>query len=391
MATAAGAKSVMISPVRKLLGFGQSPWLDFIQRRLLKSGELERMIDEWGVRGVTSNPVIFDKAIAHTHDYDSEITRLAEAAKSAAEIYEALAVEDVREAAELLLPVYRETDGADGFVSLEVSPHLARDPERTISEAKRLWTALDRPNVMIKVPGTREGLTAIRSLLADGINVNVTLLFSIDRYREVLETYFEGIEAALAAGRAVERIASVASFFLSRIDTLIDRELDRLAASDDARGRRAASLRGEAAIASARVAYGVFEESLVSERFLRLHAHGARAQRLLWASTGTKDPTYSDIKYVEPLIGPHTINTMPLATLEAYHKHGQPRTRLAEGRQQAGSLLRALADLEIDLDMVTARLLDEGLDKFVQPYDALLNALETTRQARSVAAKTVHA
>jgi transaldolase len=371
----------MISPLKELLALGQSPWLDFIQRQLLTSGELNRMIDEWEVRGVTSNPVIFEKAIARSHDYDDEITQLATAGKSAEQIYEALAVEDVRVAAELLLPVYRVTGGADGFVSLEVSPHLARDSELTISEARRLWTALDRPNVMIKVPGTPEGLRAIRSLLADGINVNVTLLFSIDRYREVLDAYFDGLEAALAAGRALDGISSVASFFLSRIDTLIDPELDRLAGTDDARGRQAASLRGEVAIASARVAYGVLEESFESERFSRLRAHGARVQRLLWASTGTKDPAYSDIKYVEPLIGPHTVNTMPLETLEAYHEHGQPKPRLAEGQEQAQSVLRSLADLEIDLGHVTAQLLEQGIEKFARPYDTLLDTLDTARRA----------
>jgi transaldolase len=368
-----------VSPVKRLLELGQSPWLDFIRRSLVETGELARMIDEWGVRGVTSNPVIFEKAIAHTDDYRAEVARLARAGQSAQEIYEALAIEDVRAAAKLLEPVYQATGGADGFVSLEVSPHLARDAAATIAEAKRLWSALGRANVMIKVPGTNEGLTAIRSLLADGINVNVTLLFSIERYRDVLEAYTQGLEAALAAGRRIDRIASVASFFLSRIDTLIDANLDALAAADAARKREAMRLRGAVAIASARLAYAVFEEGIASERFRRLRAAGAHAQRLLWASTGTKDPTYSPIKYVEPLIGADTVNTMPLETLEAYDEHGQASARLSGHANEARDVLAALAGLGIDLDAATDRLLEEGIEKFVRPYDALLAAIESAR------------
>jgi len=368
-----------ISPVKRLLEFGQSPWLDFIRRSLLKTGELKWMIDEWGVRGVTSNPVIFEKAIAHTDDYHAEITRLAQAGKSAEQIYEALAIEDVRAVADLFLPIYRAGGGADGFVSLEVSPQLAHDAPATIAAAKRLWAALDRKNVMIKVPATAEGLTATRSLLADGVNVNVTLLFSIDRYRDVLQSYQEGLEAALAAGRRIDRIASVASFFLSRIDTLIDAELDTLAAASATRDREIQELRGSVAIASARLAYAAFEKAVDSERFRRLRSRGAKVQRLLWASTGTKDPTYSPVKYIEPLIGPHTVNTMPLETLEAYDERGQPNTRLTAHRSEARNVLAALARLGIDLDAVTARLLDEGIDKFVRPYESLLGVLESER------------
>jgi len=370
-----------VSPVKRLLELGQSPWLDFIRRSLVETGELVRMIDEWGVRGVTSNPVIFEKAIAHTDDYRAEVARLARAGQSAQQIYEALAIEDVRAAAKLLEPVYEASGGADGFVSLEVSPHLARDAAATIAEAKRLWSALDRANVMIKVPGTHEGLTAIRSLLADGINVNVTLLFSIERYRDVLEAYGRGLEAALAAGRRIDRIASVASFFLSRIDTLIDAKLDALAAANAARKQEAVRLRGAVAVASARLAYAVFEEGIASERFRRLRANGAHVQRLLWASTGTKDPVYSPVKYVEPLIGADTVNTMPLETLEAYHEHGQPSARLSGHADEARDVLAALAGLGVDLDAATARLLDEGIEKFVRPYDALLGAIDSARSA----------
>jgi transaldolase len=368
-----------MSPVRRLADFGQSPWLDFIQRGLVRSGELERMIREWGLAGMTSNPVIFEQAIAKTDDYAADIERLARAGKAAEEIYEALAIDDVRSAADRFRPVYDTALGADGFVSLEVSPHLARDALRTVAAAKRLWAALDRPNVMIKVPGTTEGLTALRQLLAEGVNVNVTLLFSVARYRAVADAYLAGIEAALASDRDVDRVASVASFFLSRIDTVVDRKLDRLVAANGSVGEEAQALRGEAAIASARLAYAAFEEIVATERFRRLAVRGARPQRLLWASTGTKDESYGDIKYVEPLIGPLTVNTMPLATLRAYADHGCPASRLPGTRLQAEQCEAALARLGIRLESIAAVLLEDGLDKFVRPYDALLETLEKTR------------
>lgn len=374
------------SPLKRLHQLGQSPWLDFIQRGLLGGGELARMIEQWGVSGMTSNPVIFNKAIAETNDYDADIARLTSAGNSAVQIYESLAFDDVRHAADLFRPVYDQNSGADGFVSLEVSPHLALDTAGTLSEAKRLWSALDRPNVMIKVPGTPEGLVAVRHLLAEGINVNVTLLFAVPRYREVLEAYLAGLEDALAANRPIERIASVASFFLSRIDSLIDRQLDDLAKRDAARRNEAAELRGEVAIASACSAYAVLREALESKRFQRLAAQGARAQRLLWASTGTKDPAYSDIKYVEPLVGPHTVNTMPLETLRAYNDHGDPANRLGATSKDAEQVLHRLSGLGIDLERATAQLLSEGIDKFVEPYDALLRKLEAARAAASARA-----
>jgi transaldolase len=377
-----------ISPVKALLDFGQSPWLDFIQRGILTGGELERMIAEWGLRGLTSNPVIFEKAIAGTDEYDSDIEALAREGSSAEEIYEILAVQDVQQAADLLLPVYEESDRSDGFASLEVSPHKANDAGATVAEAKRLWTALGRRNVMIKVPATAEGLTALRTLLADGINVNVTLLFSVDRYREVLQSHLEGIEAAIAAGKDPCRIASVASFFLSRVDTLVDAQLDRLGAADEARSRQAVSLRGEAAIASARRAYAVFEEFIASPRFRKISSEGARPQRLLWASTGTKDPAYSDVKYVEALIGPLTVNTMPLETIKAYHDHGRPELRLKGRADDAAAKLQQLAGLGIDLHEVTDELLRQGIDKFVKPHDSLIAALETARK-RALAAPSV--
>ena len=372
-----GSNGVRESPLRKLQTFGQSPWLDFIQRSLLESGRLARMIvNGWGLKGVTSNPSIFEKSIVESQEYDREIERLAKQGYTAVPIYEALAIADVRLAADLLRPVYDATNRVDGYVSFEVSPHFARDARRTVAEARRLWSAVDRPNAMIKVPGTREGLVAIRQLLADGININVTLLFSVSRYREVAGTYLAALEDALDARRPIDGIASVASFFLSRIDTAVDRELDRLAEHGQA---AAPALRGEAAVASARLAYRAFEDLIGSKRFRELAEQGARPQRLLWASTGTKNPAYSDVKYVEPLIGPQTVNTMPLATLEAYHDHGNPAARLAGHGPEAERVLRELVEAGVDVETTTDRLLEDGIDRFVRPYDALLQALEQRR------------
>ena len=364
------------SPVKRLLDHGQSAWLDFIERKLLASGELARMIDEWGVRGMTSNPSIFEKAIAQTDQYARDIAKLAAEGVAAERIYETVALADVRAAADVFRPVYAASQGADGFVSLEVSPHLAADADGTVAEARRLWAALDRPNAMIKVPGTPAGLVAIRRLIGAGINVNVTLLFSVARYREVADAYAAGLEDAVAAGLPLERIASVASFFLSRIDTAVDRELDRLVHSGGARANEAARLRGTAAIASARLAYAAYEESIGTRRWRTLATRGARVQRLLWASTSAKDPAYSDVKYVEPLIGPDTVNTLPLETLRAYHDHGDPALRLPGHRAEAERDVAALAALSIDLDTVAGRLLEEGIVKFMEPYDALLAAVQ---------------
>jgi transaldolase len=367
------------SPLTRLPGFGQSPWLDFIQRDLIESGELKRMIERWGLRGITSNPAIFEQAIGKTHGYDGDIARLASLGKSAVGIYEALALADVRAAADLFLPVYDGSGGTDGFVSFEVDPHLSGDAQGTIDEARRLWTTLARTNVMIKVPGTLSGLTAIRTLLAEGINLNVTLLFCVARYREVLDACLDGLEGAKVLGRPIGRIASVASFFLSRIDTAVDEELEPIAESGGIRGAAAKELLGEAAVASARCAYRDFESHLSSARWRALAAHGAQPQRLLWASTGTKNPRYSDLKYVEPLIGPHTVNTLPLATLEAYHERGRPAERLVGTGESGRQTLDALARLGINLDRLTAELLEQGIQKFIEPYDRLLESIEVRR------------
>ena len=297
------------------------------------------------------------------------------------EIYRALAVEDIRMAADQLRPLYDRLEGRDGFVSLEVSPRLAHDPKGTVSEARMLWEAVNRPNIFIKVPATREGLPAIRKLIAEGINVNITLLFGLQRYREVAEAYLAGLEDRVGLRLPLDRIASVASFFLSRIDVMVDPVLEEKIAAGGPVGKLASALRGEAAISSAKTAYHIFQELFASARFENLFRWGARIQRLLWASTGTKNPAYSDVKYVEPLIGPDTINTMPLETLRAYRDHGRPAARLAHGLAEAENVLRDLPGLGIDLDRVTQALEDEGIEKFVRPYDNLLIGLARKREA----------
>jgi transaldolase len=369
------------NPLLKLQSFGQSIWLDFLSRALLASGRLKRLIEEDGLRGVTSNPAIFEKAIAGSSEYDDDIRTLARQGKSAAEIYEALTVADVQAAADLFRPVYDRLDGRDGFVSLEVSPHLAYDTEGTIAEARHLWSRLGRPNVFIKVPATKPGLPAIRQLISEGVNVNVTLLFGLPRYREVAEAYIAGLEDRAARGLPLDRVASVASFFLSRIDVLLDPVLERIAQEGGTKGEIARGLIGEVAIASAKVAYQIYKEIYRGERFQRLARQGARTQRLLWASTSTKNPAYSDVKYVEPLIGPDTINTMPLETLNAYRDHGNPAPRLEEGVEHAYRVLEQLAQVGIDIDQATQQLEEEGVHKFVVPFDSLMALLESKRTA----------
>lgn len=360
--------------LRHLESLGQSLWLDYIERAMLVNGELERLIHDDGVSGVTSNPAIFEKAIAQHAEYDEAISQLARRGLAAREIYETLAIEDVRRAADLLRDVYetscgREYCGRDGYVSLEVSPHLAYDTVATVTEAKRLWERVARPNLMIKVPATRAGMPAIRQLIAAGINVNVTLLFGIARYREVAGSYLAGLEDRLASGGALDHVSSVASFFLSRIDTLVDGFLDR-----DNRAQ-ARELRGKAAIASARLAYREYHELVSSARWQALLAHGACPQRLLWASTSTKDPAYDDVKYVEALIGPDTVNTLPPETLAAYRDHGDPGLRLNTQMKAARILPGQLAALGLELDRVSDELERQGVQKFIEPYDRLLVAL----------------
>jgi transaldolase len=372
-----------MNPLKRLAQLGQSVYLDEIGRGMLRSGDLRRLIDEDGLHGVTSNPAIFEKAIARSRDYDDAIADLASEGLGVAEIYETLAIEDVQDAADLFLERYRASDGRHGYVSLEVAPDLAHDAAGTIAEAHRLWARLARPNVFVKVPGTAAGLEAVERLTRDGVNVNVTLLFGLQRYADVAEAYLQGLEWRAEQGQPLHTIASVASFFLSRIDVAVDPELDRLAAAGGASGREAAALRGRTAIASAKGAWQRYQEAFGGERFARLAALGARPQWLLWASTGTKDPAYPATHYVEPLIGADTVTTLPRETLDAYRAHGEPAPRLDDGLDAAAAQLEALADLGIDLDAVTARLEDEGVAKFVQPFDALLDALRTAVTERA--------
>jgi transaldolase len=369
------------NPLLRLEALGQSIWLDFLSRDLLVSGELIRLIQEDGVSGVTSNPTIFEKSIAQSSDYDAAVKSLARKGMSVPQIYQELVVDDIRMTADLLRPVYDRTQGGDGFVSLEVSPLLAHDSAGTILEARRLWEQVDRPNLFIKVPGTWEGIPAIRQLIAEGINVNVTLLFGIPRYRAVAEAYLDGLAERAARGLPLERVASVASFFLSRIDVLVDPLLEQLARGEGARARDAASLVGETAIACAKVARELYREILSGDRYLALSARGARPQRLLWASTGTKNPAYSDVKYVEALIGPDTIDTAPLETIAAYRDHGRPEPRLDQGLAEAKLFLERLAGVGIDLAAVTQQLENEGVDKFSRPFDSLMATLERKRAA----------
>jgi transaldolase len=373
------------NPLLELHALGQSVWLDFIRRGMLgPDGELARLIREDGLRGMTSNPAIFEKAVGSGSEYDEQILAVAPAAGGdRRKIFEALAVEDIRRAADLLGPVYRESGGGDGFVSLEVSPDLARDREATISEARRLWGEVDRANLMIKVPGTPECIPAIRTLLASGVNVNITLLFARSAYAEVVEAYLAALEERLDRGESVETVASVASFFVSRIDTLVDRRIEeRLAGTASADDRdRLDSLRGRIAIANAKLAYRHFRTVAESERWRRLASSGARPQRLLWASTSTKNPAYRDTLYVEELIGPETVDTIPPETLEAFRDHGVARPTLAEGVEVAERELAELEALGISLDRATDELLDEGIRKFVEPFDKLLSTIEAKARA----------
>jgi transaldolase len=354
---------------------GQSIWLDYIRRDLMAGGGLRRLIEEDGLRGMTSNPAIFEKAIAESREYDGEIRALAREKKGAGEIYEALSQRDVQAAADEFRPLYDRTDGRDGYVSLEVNPHLAHDTIGTIGEARRLWGALDRPNVFIKVPATAEGLPAIQELIGEGINVNVTLLFGLSRYRQVAEAYLAGLEARASQGQPLKRVASVASFFVSRIDSLVDPLLEQLVEQGGDAADLAKEAHGQVAVASAKMAYQAYKGLFGGDRFRTLAAAGARVQRLLWASTGTKNSSYSDVKYVEALIGPDTVNTVPVETLDAYRDHGQPEARLEEGIEAARAALARLPELGIDLDTVAQQLEDEGVEKFNQPFDKLMEAL----------------
>ncbi len=363
------------NPLKKLETLGQSIWLDYIRRDLMTSGALRRLIEEDGLRGMTSNPSIFEKAIAESNIYDQDIREMALKKKDVKAIYEALSQRDVQNAADEFKSVYEKTDDKDGYVSLEVNPHLAHDTKGTIEEARRLWAALNRPNVLIKVPATSDGLPAIRQLISEGINVNVTLLFGLPRYRQVAEAYIAGLEARLAQGKSVKHIASVASFFLSRIDTLVDPLVEEFIEPGDKKTEIAKMVHGQVAISSAKAAYQIYKEIFGSSRFKKLADKGARVQRLLWASTSTKNPDYSDVKYIEQIIGSDTINTVPLETIYDYRDHGDPKLRLEQDVEEANRIMAQLPELEISIDKVTQQLEDEGVKKFNEPFDKLMEAL----------------
>lgn len=370
------------NPLQQLLDHGQSFWMDTISRDMILGGELKRFIKQDNLRGVTSNPDIFQKAISGSTLYDDQITKLAKQGKSTGEIYEALAVEDIRKAADVLKPVYESSDGVDGYISLEVSPYLAFDEQGTVEEGHRLWAAVGKPNVMIKVPATRPCIAAIEQLIADGININVTLIFSLESYDNVMEAYLRGLERRAKAGESL-KVASVASFFLSRIDVLVDKLLGNRVVLKPKQGSvLPQSLMGKAAVASAKVAYANFQKKFGDARFAELAKKGARVQRPLWASTGTKNPLYHDTKYVEPLIAPDTVNTMPMPTIDAWRDHGVARANtISEGLDEARQVIEQLRTMGIDLVNATWQIQEEGVTKFTQPFDKLLTALADKRAA----------
>ena len=363
------------NPLKALEKLGQSIWLDYIRRDLIISGELRRLIAEDGLKGMTSNPSIFEKAIAESEIYDKDIHDLAKKKKDAKTIYETLSQRDVQNAADEFRTVYDKTDGKDGYVSIEVNPHLAHDTKGTIEEARHLWVSLKRPNVLVKVPATTQGLPAIRQLISEGINVNVTLLFGLPRYRQVIEAYIAGLEARADQGKQLKHIVSVASFFLSRIDAVIDPKEREFVALGGEQAHFATKIRGQVAISSAKVAYQIYKETIEGEQFIKLAHKGASPQRLLWASTRPKNPDYSDIKYVEALIGKDTINTMPLETLEAYCDHGEPAPRLEADLEQASWVMSELSEVGIDIKKVTKALENDGVKKFIKSFDKLMDVL----------------
>lgn len=361
--------------LQRLHDAGQSLWLDYIDRTMLKNGDLERRIREDALTGMTSNPTIFAKALAESTAYDAQLASAPEG-MSPWERFELVETTDVRDACDLFRGVYDATQGEDGYVSIEVSPGAANDATATVEEAHRLWRTVDRPNVMIKVPGTDEGAVALRRLTADGINVNVTLLFAVSAHERIIGAYIDGLEDRAARGRPIDRIASVASFFVSRVDSEIDKRLDALAASTPARAAELRALRGRAAIANAKLAYALFQTRFAGARWDALATRGARVQRPLWASTSTKNPEYRDVGYVEALIGPHTVNTLPPATIEAFRDHGEVARTVDRDVEGARETIDRLERAGISLAEVTAKLLRDGIGSFQKSFDGLLAKLE---------------
>ena len=366
----------------ELQSYGQSVWLDNISKAILDSGELQKLIDEDGLRGVTSNPTIFEKAINGSRDYDAVLKRLAQAGRTVDEIYEALVIDDIRRATDLFRPLFHATNGLDGYVSLEVSPRLANETQRTLEEARRLWAKVDRPNVMIKVPATPAGIPAIEQLISEGINVNVTLMFSMEHYVRVAEAYVRGLQARARIGQPLA-VGSVASFFVSRVDSLVDKLIEeRLARSADAGEKHdLESLLGKTAIANSRLVYQKFQEIFGGRKFLALKEKGARVQRPLWASTSTKNPKYRDVLYVEELIGADTVDTMPPATIEAFRDHGRVRPSLEEDLKAAEGLFQSLAKYRIDMGAATEKLQVDGVKLFADSFDTLMKALASKRES----------
>ncbi len=383
--TAQGAllgRVMMANPLVELQRLGQSPWHDNISRGLLTSGKLKKMVAAGDITGLTSNPTIFEQAISQGDDYDDGIRALAHKGKSADDIFDALAIEDIRAAADVFAPVYKRTAGADGYVSIEVAPKFAADTAATVKEAQRLWKTVARPNLMVKIPATPQGVPAIERCIADGLNINVTLIFSLERYDEVMEAYIGGLEKRAAAKKPIDRIASVASFFVSRVDTAVDKQLEqKIAESGPDQQAQLKQLVGKAAIANAKLAYAAFRKKFAGERWAALRAKGARLQRPLWASTSTKNPSYPDTYYVEALIGPDTVDTMPPATIVAYKDHGKPAPRLEDGMDEAAAVLQRIEDAGVRMDAVTEKLEHDGVASFAKSFESLLAVVAASREA----------
>ena len=359
-----------MTKLHELAELGQAIWLDYISRSLLASGELQELVDQ-GLRGVTSNPSIFEKAIAGSADYDEDLNRLVSAGRSVAEIYEDLTMTDIRNAADVLRPVYEKSGGADGYVSLEVNPALAHDTEATIAEARRLFASLERPNVMIKVPATPAGIPAIESLIGEGVNINVTLIFSLEQYEAVATAYIAGLEKLALAGGDIGRVASVASFFISRVDTAVDRALEEVGNTE---------IQGKIAIDNAKIAYSRFREIFSSKRWQKLATGSARVQRPLWASTSSKNPAYPDTIYVDNLIGPDTVNTLPPATLDDFLDHGTVAATVETDVDGARKRIAELTELGVDLGAITNKVLDEGVAAFAKSFEGLIASIAEKRR-----------
>ena len=372
-----------MNSLQQLATVGQSVWYDNIDRSQLQSGQFKRMLTEDGVVGVTANPTIFEKSISAGHAYDEQMHQLIQAGKNTSDIYEALVIQDIRTVADTLRPIYEATESHDGYVSLEVSPDLANDTDGTISEARRFWQMVDRPNLMIKIPATPAGIPAIRQAISEGINVNVTLIFSLDSYRAVVDAYLNGLESRNSEGKDIDRIASVASFFVSRVDTLVDKLLDNKikASSNPDEQQHLKALEGKAAIANARLAYQEFKRIFNSPRFESLKHAGAHVQRPLWASTSTKNPAYRDVLYAEELIGPDTVDTMPLETIENFRDHGKVANTLENDIEGAHKALEELEKVGISYAQVTQQLQDEGVQKFADSFHQLFAGIKNKQEA----------